>query len=283
MVSTTQIILLLLSILAYLAGGISALASLMGKKLTLSRGLALSVGLILSGSLLIWHSVTVTVVGHEGSWQPLQDNFSAMLTLAVLLAAFVGYVQIKRPMPSLEWLTMPIVILLLLMAGHFGTTQPNAYARTAYSVAHRLTTYVGAVAFMVAGITGVMYLLSDHSLRGRKSHLPPRPGVFGSLERLERLTYTSVTIGFALFSVGLIVGIAWLRHDGGSERMGPTWYLSPKVVLSVAAWLLFAVVLHTPIAPRLRGRKNAILSIAGMLFTLAAIIAVLLMPAGGAN
>lgn len=282
MVSTTQIILLLLSILAYLAGGISASASLMGKKLALSRGLALSVGLILSGSLLIWHSITVTVEGQEGSWQPLQDNFSAMLTLAVLLAAFVGYVQLKRPMPSLEWLTMPIVILLLLMAGHFGTTQPNAYARTAYSVAHRLT-YLGAVAFMVAGIAGVMYLLSDHSLRARKSHLPPRPGMFGSLERLERLTYTSVTIGFALFSLGLIAGLAWLRQEGGSERMGPMWYVSPKVVLSIAAWLLFGVVLHTPIAPRLRGRKNAILSIAGMLLTLAAIIAVLLMPAGGAD
>ena len=278
MVSTAQLILLLLSILAYLAGGISASAHLFGKRFTISRGLALALGLILSGSLLVWHSVTVAV-----AWQPLQDNFSAMLTLAVLLAAFVGYMQLNRPMPALEWLTMPIVIMLLLMAGHFGTTKPHAYLSTAYSLGHRLTTYVGAVAFMVAGVVGVIYLLSDRTLRARKAHLPPQPGVFSSLERLERLNYTSVTIGFALFSLGMIIGVVWLRHEGGSSRMGPLWYLSPKVVFSMAAWLLFAIVLHTPIAPRLRGRKNAILSIAGMLLTLASIIAVLLMPAGGVN
>jgi ABC-type uncharacterized transport system permease subunit len=65
--------------------------------------------------------------------------------------------------------------------------------------------------------------------------------------------------------------------------MGPHWYLSPKVIFSLAAWAVFAVVLHTPIAPRLRGRKNAVLSIIGVALTLASIVAVLLMPAGGAQ
>lgn len=284
MVSSAQIILLALSILSYLAGGVSASASLMGKRISaVSRPTALGLGLLFSTVLLVWHSARV--VRETGGWQPLQDNLSAMLTLAVLLAAFVAYIQVKRPVPSLEWLAMPVVILLLLMAGHFGTAKPETYLPTTYSVVHRVTTYIGAVAFMVAGVSGVLYLLSDRNLRHRKrqgQHVPPQPGVFGSLERLEHLTYTSVTLGFALFSVGLITGLIWLHHDG-SQRMGPTWYFSPKVIFGAAAWLIFAIVLHTPIAPRLRGRKNALLSIVGLVLTLASIVAVLLMPAGGAR
>ena len=102
-----------------------------------------------------------------------------MLTLAILLAAFVAYVQFKRPIASLEWLVMPVVVVLLLMAGHFGKNQPQAYLPTTYSLAHRLFTYLGALAFVVAGATGALYLMSDHMLRARPAghaHLPPSPG-----------------------------------------------------------------------------------------------------------
>ncbi len=279
MVSSVQILLLVLSILAYLAGGLSAMAALVGKKIpVISRPVTLCVGLVMSLTLLLLHCAST------GLWQPLQNNFSAMVTMAVLLAAFVAYIQFRRPVPSLEWLAMPVVVLLLLMAGHFGTAKPEQYLPNAYSVVHRVTSYLGALSFLISGVTGILYLISAQNLRGRKKggHAPPRPGVFGSLERLEHLTYSSVTFGFALFTLGLITGFVWIHHEGAG-RMGASWYLSAKVILALAAWAIFAVVLHTPIAPRLRGRKNAILSIVGLVLTLATMVAVLLMPAGGAS
>ena len=178
---------------------------------------------------------------------------------------------------------MPAVIGLLLLAGHFGATQPKAYLNTTYSLVHRVFTYVGALAFGVAGAAGVLYLISDHNLRQRKRmgvHFPPSR-MFGSLERLERIIYNAVTVGFALFTVGIISGTAWGLQATGHARLGEQWYLSPKVVLGVMAWLLFAIVLHSPATPRLRGRKNAILSIAGLLLTVASLIAVFFMPTGG--
>ena len=128
-----------------------------------------------------------------------------------------------------------------------------------------------------------IYLLSDHNLRKRKSagtHFPPSR-LFGSLERIERITYNAVTLGFALFTVGVVSGVAWGLQEGGHERLGAQWYLTPKVVLGIAAWLLFAVVLHSPITPRLRGRKNALLSIVGLLLMIGSVVAVLFMPTGG--
>lgn len=282
MVTPIQIVLLLVAILAYLAGGAASLAQLAGRKApSWVRLLCMSVGIGVSTILLTWHSISV--VRATGTWQPLQDNLSAMLTLAILLAGFVLYTQATRAIASLEWLVMPVVVVLLLLAGHFGTTQSHPYLTTAYSLVHRLATYLGALAFVVAGASGALYLTSADRLRHRftkHTPAPPQPGVFGSLERLERLTYAAVTYGFAFFSVGIVTGIAWVVHEHGHTRLGAHWFLSPKVILAFAAWAIFLVVLHTPIAPRLRGRRNAILSIVGLVLTIATLFAVLLMPKG---
>lgn len=276
-----QMLMLGLAALCYAAGGVGAAMQLAGKQVRISfRMSCIAAGLALSLLLLAWHARAT------GNWQPLQDNFSALLTLAVLLAGFAAYFQIHRPMASLVALCMPVVVVLLLMAGYFGRSQPGAYLITWYSLGHRVAAFLGILAFVVAGASGVLYLLSDHMLRlrwsGRQGKLrtPPSPEVFGSLERLERLTFASVVLGFALFTLGILIGIGWVLHYH-STRMGAHWYLTPKVLLSFAAWIIFAIVLHTPIAPRLRGRKTAILSICGLVLSLATLLAVLLMPKGG--
>lgn len=286
MAGTFQIVMLVAAALAYVAGGVAAALELLGKRAPrMARTVCLGLGVVISAVVLIWH--TAEVVKQTGDWQPLQDNLSALLTLSVVLAGLVTYVQYRRPIPWLEWLAMPVVLMLLLMAGHFGTTSPHPYLPTAYSLVHRVAIFGGTLAFLVAGAMGGMYLLADRNLRhkpkwGEAKQAPGHPWMFSSLERLEHLTYSAVTWGFALFTIGVVTGVAWATH--GKSRLGPQWYLAPKVLLAVAAWLVFAVVMHTPIAPRLRGRKDAVLSIVGLFLTLAALLAALLfMPTGGAN
>jgi ABC-type transport system involved in cytochrome c biogenesis permease subunit len=282
MVTAPEITVLLLAVAAYVAGGIGSIVALAGKPVPRHfRSISMGIGIALSAGLLVWHSA------ETATWQPLEDNLSAMLTLAVLLSLFVAYIQHRRPIPSLEWLIMPIVIALLLMAGHFGKTQPHPYLTTTYSLVHRLSSYLGTLAFVVAGMASVLYLMSDRALRSRTRagvgarHLAPHPGLFGSLERLDHLTYSAVTLGFALFTVGIVTGIVWVVHEHGKTRLGTHWFLAPKVLLAFAAWLIFAIIVHTPIAPRLRGRKDALLSIIGVIMTIATLFAVLLMPKGG--
>ena len=285
MVNTAQIILLIMAVVTYLAGGVTSLLAVSGRKSAPHlRWMFLAAGIVLSLALLAWHSATV--ISQTGAWQPLQDSLSALLTLSILLAGFVAYVQYKRPIASLEWLVMPVVIVLLLMAGHFGKTQPTAYLPTAYSLVHRLFTFLGTLAFVVAGTAGALYLMSDRMLRARPVggvHLPPSPGRFGSLERLEHLAHSAVTWGFAMFTLGILSGISWAVHEHGNSKLGQAWYFTPKVMLTMAVWVVFAVVLNTPIAPRLRGRKSAILSIVGLLLTIATLFAALRMPAAGAG
>ena len=289
MAGVAQIILLVLIVVAYVIGGAMTLAraraglrQLKEHKAPATDAIAsrhvsaapasltlLTLGLMLSVILLVWHTLSTN------PQQPMQDSFSAMLGLAILLAGFVTYIQWTRPIAALEWFAMPVVIVLLLMAGHFGEATPQTYVPNAYSLVHRVTTLLGAVGFAIAAVCGAMYLHSARSLRRKRLEVVT---TFSSLERLENLTNRAVTLGFAFFTVGCLAGLAWAFQPDDNTRMGQHWV---SVLLAGAVWFVYAIILHTPIAPRLRGRRNARLSVVGFILMLAAIFAVLMMPQRG--
>jgi ABC-type transport system involved in cytochrome c biogenesis permease subunit len=229
-------------------------------------------GLIGSVAVLIWHSAT------RASWLPLDDNFDALVWLGILLTLFVLYIQKTKPIVGIDFFLMPVVVLLLVAAAVFGRHKPHPYVNATWAWVHRASAFGGAVAFAVAGAVGAMYLITNARLR-RKSNIPGT--MFGSLERLERVTRISVTFGFALLTIALITGLIEVLHPGGSAPMRPRWFLEPKVMLAFCVWVIYALVLHAPINPIFRGRKAAMLSILGFLLMIGTLIAVQYMPAGG--
>lgn len=280
MPTTGQIHLLMLSILLFLVGGLISSARLrwdlaglrIGAKACLWAGVAVTVG------VLVWHTIM-----RGGNWLPLEDNFEAFIWLAILLTGFVLYVQRAKALGGLDWFVMPIVVVLLACAVVFGKAKPQSYVDTTWSWVHRVTAYSGAVAFTIAGASGAMYLLARRRLR----HKTPAHGMrLGSLERLEHLTLTSVTLGFALLTCGLIAGFIWqmrTEHAGGHTRLGDRWWASPKVVLASAVWVIYAIVLHARINPVFRGKRVAILSIIGCLLMVGTLIVLNLLPSGGSH
>jgi ABC-type transport system involved in cytochrome c biogenesis permease subunit len=280
MPTTGQIHLVMLSILLFLVGGMISFARLRWESARLRIGAkaCLWTGVLVTAGVLVWHAIM-----RGGNWLPLEDNFEAFIWLAILLSAFVLYVQRARALGGLDWFVMPIVIVLLVAAVYFGKAKPLSYVDTTWSWVHRVTSYGGAVAFTIAGAAGAMYLLARRRLR----HKTPAHGMrLGSLERLEHLTLTAVTLGFALLTCGLIAGLIWqmrMERANGHSRLGARWWASPKVVLAFAVWVIYAVVLHARINPAFRGRRVAVLSIIGCLLMVGTLIVLNLMPAGGAH
>src|SRR3954465_2775278 len=113
-----QIIVLVLAILLFAAGGLVSLARVWWDResLRIAAKACLWSGLTVSLGVLIWHGVT----RHEGWYLPLEDNFQAFIWLAVLLAGFVLYVQRTRPLGGLDWFVMPLGVLLLAAPGVLG-------------------------------------------------------------------------------------------------------------------------------------------------------------------
>jgi ABC-type uncharacterized transport system permease subunit len=254
-----QIALLLVSVAFFAIGGILSALRLwrntnsmrVAGKACLYWGVTTAVG------VLVWHSIT------RRTWVPVGDNFDALIWLAVLLSLFVAYTQRTRPLAALDWFIMPIVVAMLIGAAVFGRTEYRPYlGSTTWLYVHHLTSYFGASAFAVAASSGAMYIIAAKKLRTKQS-----VAYLGSLERLERLTMSAVTLGFALLTVGIITGAIEMIH----QRL-PT---SPwKVALTGCVWLVYALVLHAPINPIFRGRRAAVLSVLGFVLMIGTLIAV---------
>ena len=221
-----------------------------GSKSALYWGTAAAVG------VLCWHSIA------RRSWMPMTDNFDALVWLAVLLAGFTAYVQGTRPLAALDWFLMPVVILLLAGAAVLGRTDFRPYVGKTWMTVHLLSSFGGAVAFGIAAASGAMYLWASVRLR-RKQPVGP---YLGSLERLEDLTMSAVTLGFALLSVGIVIGVVELVRMGHATSPA-------KIALAMSVWLVYAVVLHAPINPVFRGRRAALLSVVGFFLMIGAIVA----------
>lgn len=273
-----QLALLFAAIAVFAIGGVASLlrrrsqrevAPTSGKwplheKLRIAAKACLYLGCALCVGLLAWHARV------RGDWLPLEDNFGAFVWLALLLALFVAYTQRAHPLRGLDWFVMPVVLLLLALAAVFGKTMPREYRDSAWSLVHRVSAYGGFVAFAIAAAGGGMYLFANRRLRSKK--LLPGQG-FGSLERLERLTLISVTLGFSLLTIGLLTGLVRALDPRAPSSMGPDWYRNPKVWLACVAWVVYALVLHSPINPAFRGKRTAQLSILGFAIMIGTFIA----------
>jgi ABC-type uncharacterized transport system permease subunit len=216
-------------------------------------------GVVVALGVLVWHSID------RRSWLPLEDNFDALIWLGLLLSLFVLYVQRTQPVGGLDWFVMPIVVLLLTGAAVFGRATPHEYVGSTWYWIHLATAFGGALAFAVAGAAGAMYLIVSRRLRARTA--TPAGPKLGSLERLEHLTFVSVTLGFALFTVGTITGLVEMSS---SHKQTPP----AKLLLALSVWVVYAIVLHSPINPSFRGRKTAILSVIGFVLMVGTIVAV---------
>jgi ABC-type uncharacterized transport system permease subunit len=255
-----QVALLFAAVALFAAGWALSLARLWADRepLRVAAKACMYGGLVVALGVLVWHSAD------RRNWLPLADNFDTLVWLGLLLALFVLYTQYTRPLRGLDWFVSPIVVLLLVCAAIFGRARPHEYdVRSVWLWTHRVTAYGGAVGFAVAGAVGAMYLIVNHRLR-TKSVAPGER--FASLERLEHLTLTSVTLGFSLLTIGAVTGIVRFVEEGGHT---PT----AKVVLATAVWLVYAVVLHSPMNPSFRGRKAAVLSVVGFVLMVGTIVA----------
>jgi ABC-type uncharacterized transport system permease subunit len=114
----------------------------------------------------------------------------------------------------------------------------------------------------VAAGVGVMYLLMERQVKGKQfgllfARLP-------SLEFLDTLNNRLVVAGFIALSITLGTGAFFIA---GSSQ-GLTWMMDAKVLATLVAWGLFAGLAGARILVGWRGRRVALLTMAGFALVL---------------
>ena len=76
--------------------------------------------------------------------------------------------------------------------------------------------------------------------------------------KLDEISYYSVLVGFPFMTLVIVLGALW-----ADRAWGRYWSWDPKETASLVTWLLYASYLHARVIRKWRGKRAAILLIAG--------------------
>jgi cytochrome c-type biogenesis protein CcsB len=132
----------------------------------------------------------------------------------------------------------------------------NPALQNVWVLIHVSLTVLGLVAFTVAFVMGVMYLIQERLLKSKRfnslyNELP-------SLDLLDEFNRKAVVLGFPLLTLGMITGAVL------SQNIWKAYFsLQPVETLTLVTWLFYLVMLHGRLTVGWRAKKAAYLAVLG--------------------
>jgi len=241
MIATAAFMLLLLSLLLQIVG-------LLKKELLFSYYLLLTAALLLFTATAM-RSAVIGFFAITNSYESL-IFYAGVITLVLFL--FRILTKVKTP-PPVSFLGTLVAIVLLAVASSPNLPKeplpPIPALRSHWLVLHVTFSFIGEAFFVLAFSASIYYLAVKND---RKK------------ETADQLIYTSIGIGYPIFTVGaLIFGAIWAQYAWGSY-----WSWDPKETWALVTWIVYTGYLHTRFVKRMKGKLSAILSIVGFCFTI---------------
>ncbi len=233
----------------YLAHIVTARAS--GPAATGSDKLARGARIALAVAFLS-HAADIGWLGvhglHPGSNVREALSFAGWLMCGIYLLASLRY-----RIPVLGALVVPGTLVLDVAA----RLAPEAETRQGGSLlgaVHITLALAGVALFAVAAGGAVVYLFAERRLKRHKKQVM-RGGP--ALETLDRFNRACIVLGFPLFTIAMVTGAIWIA------RMPGKGVLTPQYAIAAAAWLLYAILLLLRLTAGWRGRRAALMTLAG--------------------
>ncbi len=196
---------------------------------------------------------------------PVTNMHESLSFFALSIVLVLLIFEYRYRVTSLGAFVMPVVMLLVAASSAFTSEirplDPALQSLWIYS--HTIMAFGAYACFTIAAGTAVMYLIQSRFLKTK--HLGPMFRKLPSLDVLDDIGYRSLTFGFPMLTVAIITGAIW-----ASKAWGSYWSWDPKETWSFITWLIYAALLHGRLTTGWRGRRAAILTVAGfciMLFT----------------
>lgn len=195
---------------------------------------------------------------------PIATVHQTLAVLSLLIAVSFLATMRRHRLPVLGAFITPMTLLLLLAAAFRGhVAEVPEPVRSVLLPFHIVVNVLGLAAFALAFAVAVAYVIQEQLLRRRQIG-----GVFQRLPALDVLDswgFRLVTIGFPLFTLGVVTGSIW------AARMGNVLGFSTGQGFAILAWVFFGCVLLSRAAGGWRGRRAAIGTMLGFLCAMAAI------------
>jgi ABC-type uncharacterized transport system permease subunit len=179
----------------------------------------------------------------------VQSGLSLLIATAFLVIV-AGYRTV-----SFGIFALPLAFLLTLPSalGPDQYTFSSPLVRGGWIFIHVSALLAADAAMIFSLLASLLYLAQERRLkakhtRGFLTWLPP-------LDTMDQIAQNSLVLGFACMTLGLFVG-SFIAQ----EKVGPAYFLDPKVLLSFLMWVLYVVMLFVRRSTGLRGRRAVYLS-----------------------
>ena len=235
----------------YFAGTVLFLAYLLRRSESLSN-----LSLAIAGIGFLTHTVALlsrmVVVGHV----PVTSFHEAMSFFSWALVLVFLFVEYRHHIHVLGSFILPLALLSLLSAAALPKEIPTLEPMLRTVWVHVTLSVLGTVAFAVAFVAGVMYLIQEGLLKSKRfnvlyAKLPP-------LDFLDHLNQQSVVVGFPLLTLGMITGAVSAEFARGTFL---SW--NPEQTWAVITWVFYFVVLLGRLTVGWRAKRAAYLTIIG--------------------
>ena len=255
-------VLLMAALALHIAG--TALAAIGGlrQRHGVSRAGAITLAAAWAAELL-----TLIVLGVTAGAFPIRTGPEYLLVLGWFVLTLHLVLWMRLQIRAAALVLPPVSGLMVLAAFVFsaGDSPEFPLQTQGWFIFHTSIATAGVAALAVAFAMGLLFLVKERALKAKRSlrvleFLP-------TLEALDRLGFQALLYGFPLLTLGIATGMVY--SAAVHHRL---WIWGPKEIFPVLAWIVFAGILWARFARGLRGRRTAILAIAGFAFALLAFV-----------
>src|SRR3989337_2299542 len=205
----------------------------------------------ITGVGFLSHTLALIIRTIEAAHIPITNMHEAMSFFSWALVLAFLLIEYKYRIYVLGSFVLPVTFIYLISSA----TLPmeikmlDPQLQSVWLGVHTILAIMGAAAFSVAFLAGVMYLLQEWFLKSKRFNnlyfkLP-------ALDMLDNLNYRAISFGFPLLTLGIITGSIWAEFALCTYW---NWFI---------IWFFYAAMLHGRITLGWRGRKAAYLAIIG--------------------
>jgi len=253
-------VLLTVALSLHLAGvALAALGELRHRASLMSAG-----GLVLVAA---WAGelVTLIVLGVTAAAFPLRTGPEYLLVLGWFVLTLHLVLWFRSKVRAAALVLPPVAGLMILCAFAFGAGRSQEYPlqTQGWFIFHTSIATAGVAALAVSFAMSLLFLVKERALKTKRSLRVL--AMLPTLEALDRLGFQALLYGFPLLTLGIATGMVY--SSAVHHRL---WIWGAKEIFPVIAWAVFAGILWARFARGVRGRRSAIMAIAGFAFALLA-------------
>ncbi|MCL2879881.1 MAG: cytochrome c biogenesis protein CcsA [Treponema sp.] len=209
----------------------------------------LAASAVLLAIVFIQRSIEIGFVALTGTFESL-----VFYAAIIIIIDIVYRLQKKIPFYKNIYFLLAFVGLILLAIASSPLTSKEAVPpvpalRSFWLLLHVSFAFIGEAFFIVAFAASILFLLTKDS--NKKIDF-------------DRITYTSIAVGYPIFTAGAIIfGAIWAQ-----KAWGQWWGWDPKETWALITWLVYTFYLHIRLIAKKSGALPSWISVAGFLCTI---------------